>query len=78
VCVCFFLKICGGDFLPLGNQKKQASDHRMGGFFFEKKLGQSQINLRKKKGLKLSELDNKFYHVTNIYSEVPKIFYFPL
>jgi hypothetical protein len=37
-----------------------------------------KLVLRKKKGLKLSELDSKFYHVTNIYSEVPKIFYFPL
>ncbi len=50
VCVfSFFLFLfCGGDFLPLGNQKKQAADHRMGGFFFEKK-GQSQISLREKK-----------------------------
>jgi hypothetical protein len=53
VCVCFFLKICGGDFLPLGNQKKQASDHRMGGFFFEKKLGQSQISFEEKKGFEI-------------------------
>jgi hypothetical protein len=53
VCVCvyflFFLFLfCCGDFLPLGNQKKQAADHRMGGSFFEKK-GQSQISLRRKR-----------------------------
>jgi hypothetical protein len=50
VCVfTFFLFLfCGGDdFLPLGNQKKQAADRRMGGFFFGEK-GQSQISLRKK------------------------------
>jgi len=53
VCVCIFIfyfsfSILSWCFLPLGNQKKQAADHRMGGFFFEKK-GQSQISLRRKR-----------------------------